>query len=169
MSSQSSPSKPLTSRDVNTSSPSKSKSEKPSILSEKAAAKQPKSMEYHRQVLQSKLEEDKYIQYQFKAAEAVALFYMADDVCQVKASLHIAFGHHHEPVHGKAFCVQKQAFHEVSFAVPSLVKLPLYMLRAVSLSRSKPKSLFSKMESSQSASASNARSDEDKDGTTERS
>lgn len=58
-SSHPSPSKPLTLRDINTSSPLKTRSENPAISSEKEGVKQPKTMEYHRQVLQSKLEEDK--------------------------------------------------------------------------------------------------------------
>ncbi len=50
------PTSPLKARDVNTSVPSPSKQ-----ASEVAAEDQkPKSMEYHRQILQSRLEEDKY-------------------------------------------------------------------------------------------------------------
>ncbi|KAL8734856.1 MAG: hypothetical protein Q9166_001208 [cf. Caloplaca sp. 2 TL-2023] len=49
---------PLKSRDVNTSIPSPTKSDKPSTMTE---SEKPKSMEYHRQVLQSRLEEDKYV------------------------------------------------------------------------------------------------------------
>lgn len=56
-----SPTKPLATRDVNTSSPSptKLKAEKPAT--EKEDANKPMSMEYHRQVLQSRLDEEKYV------------------------------------------------------------------------------------------------------------
>ncbi|KAI4279663.1 MAG: hypothetical protein LQ337_000105 [Flavoplaca oasis] len=54
MSSQTSP---LKSRDVNSSLPSPTKSEKTPSMAE--GDKQPKTMEYHRQILQSRLEEDK--------------------------------------------------------------------------------------------------------------
>ncbi|KAL8861425.1 MAG: hypothetical protein Q9178_002298 [Gyalolechia marmorata] len=47
---------PLQARDVNTSIPSPTKSEKPS--STMTEGEKPKSMEYHRQVLQSRLDED---------------------------------------------------------------------------------------------------------------
>ncbi|KAL8901243.1 MAG: hypothetical protein Q9192_000667 [Flavoplaca navasiana] len=47
----------LKARDVNTSLPSPTKSEKTPSMAE--GEKQPKTMEYHRQVLQSRLEEDK--------------------------------------------------------------------------------------------------------------
>ncbi|CAO1603932.1 hypothetical protein XANCAGTX0491_007506 [Xanthoria calcicola] len=48
---------PLKARDVNTSLPSPTKSEKAPAMME--SEKQPQTMEYHRQVLQSRLEEDK--------------------------------------------------------------------------------------------------------------
>ncbi|KAL8926768.1 MAG: hypothetical protein Q9172_001644 [Xanthocarpia lactea] len=47
---------PLKARDVNTSIPSPTKSEKPSSTT--TEGEKPKSMEYHRQVLQSRLDED---------------------------------------------------------------------------------------------------------------
>ncbi|KAI4229899.1 MAG: hypothetical protein L6R36_000545 [Xanthoria steineri] len=50
---------PLKARDVNTSLPSPTKSEKAPAVME--SEKQPQTMEYHRQVLQSRLEEDKYV------------------------------------------------------------------------------------------------------------
>lgn len=50
---------PLKARDVNTSLPSPTKSEKAPAMME--SEKQPQTMEYHRQVLQSRLEEDKYV------------------------------------------------------------------------------------------------------------
>ncbi|KAL9127297.1 MAG: hypothetical protein Q9175_007766 [Cornicularia normoerica] len=56
-----SPSKPLASRDINTSAPSptKLKGDQAPNTMEKEGTNKPKSMEYHRQVLQSRLEEDK--------------------------------------------------------------------------------------------------------------
>ncbi|KAL9601728.1 MAG: hypothetical protein Q9219_002339 [cf. Caloplaca sp. 3 TL-2023] len=52
------PTSPLKSRDINTSlpSPTKTATKPPSIDS---SDEKPKSMEYHRQILQSRLEEDK--------------------------------------------------------------------------------------------------------------
>ncbi|KAL9000014.1 MAG: hypothetical protein Q9169_001259 [Polycauliona sp. 2 TL-2023] len=47
---------PLKARDVNTSLPSPTKSEKAPTMTD--CEKQPKTMEYHRQVLQSRLDED---------------------------------------------------------------------------------------------------------------
>ncbi|KAF6241710.1 hypothetical protein HO173_000421 [Letharia columbiana] len=57
----SSPTKPLASRDINTSgpSPTKPKADQVSNTVGKESANKPQSMEYHRQVLQSRLEEDK--------------------------------------------------------------------------------------------------------------
>ncbi|CAF9904751.1 hypothetical protein IMSHALPRED_000163 [Imshaugia aleurites] len=57
-----SPTQPLSSRDVNTSAPSPTKHKSDPAASrdmEKEGAKKPKSLEYHRQVLQSRLEEDR--------------------------------------------------------------------------------------------------------------
>ena len=61
-----SPTRPLASRDVNTSAPSPTKlkaDQLPTASTEKEVAddkkKPPKSMEYHRQVLQNRLDEDK--------------------------------------------------------------------------------------------------------------
>ncbi|KAL9070260.1 MAG: hypothetical protein Q9161_004953 [Pseudevernia consocians] len=57
----SSPTKPLASRDINTSAPSPTKlrADQASNTMDTEGANKPKSMEYHRQVLQSRLEEDK--------------------------------------------------------------------------------------------------------------
>ena len=52
MSPPTSPTTPLSTRSLNTTSPTKPPSEKPT------EADKPKTMEYHRQVLQSKLEGD---------------------------------------------------------------------------------------------------------------
>ncbi|KAL6712800.1 hypothetical protein ACLMJK_009641 [Lecanora helva] len=56
-----SPSKPLADRDVNTSSPTKIRDSKSasSESMEKDSLDKSKSMEYHRQVLQSRLDEEK--------------------------------------------------------------------------------------------------------------
>lgn len=60
MSSSSSPTQPLASRDINAPSPTKpNSSDGQSTATEKEAPTKPKSMEYHRQVLQSRLDEDK--------------------------------------------------------------------------------------------------------------
>ncbi|KAL9128737.1 MAG: hypothetical protein Q9217_002644 [Psora testacea] len=58
--SSSSPTKPLASRDVNTSLPSPAKSN--TSIPEPDINNKPKSMDYHRQVLQSRLAEDNYLQ-----------------------------------------------------------------------------------------------------------
>lgn len=88
---------------------------------------------------------------------------MTDCVRQVEASLHIAIRYNHEPLHSEVVCVQEQAFHEVSSVVLLRMRFLYHKLIRALFPRSKPKSLFSKMESSKSTSESSMRSDENKD------
>ncbi|KAL8672601.1 MAG: hypothetical protein Q9168_002944 [Polycauliona sp. 1 TL-2023] len=80
---------PLKARDVNTSLPSPTKSEKASNMTE--SEKQPMTMEYHRQVLQSRLEEDKYVPRPNR--------WTSTWLTESKEQTHLclAFGHDHEP------------------------------------------------------------------------
>ena len=61
MSSPTSPTKPLATRDINTSSPTKAKLA--DQMENKEGVDKPKSMEYHRQVLQNRLAEDQYVSF----------------------------------------------------------------------------------------------------------
>jgi hypothetical protein len=58
-----------------------------------------KSMEYHRQVLQSKLNEDQYV---LPVSDSPPQFQLLTNPPQRKANIHLAFGQHHEPLHSKA-------------------------------------------------------------------
>jgi len=64
------------------------------------AVKDVKSMEYHRQVLQSKLNEDQYVLTSFGTPRP-PLFQLLTIPPQRKANIHLAFRQHHEPLHSK--------------------------------------------------------------------
>lgn len=120
--SSSAASSPLASRDVNTSAPSPSKP----TATDKELVK-PKTMEYHRQVLQSRLEDDKCVPFLFFLS-LVILFPIldrwigefekechADFKEQGEASVHLALGYDLEPRDAEAVGAEGEEVREVSF------------------------------------------------------
>jgi hypothetical protein len=73
-------------------------------------SKNVKSMEYHRQVLQSKMAEDSWVSSQSSQQWHVD---WSKSPSQIKA-IRVAFGQHHEPLHGQDQCSAQQARQQVS-------------------------------------------------------
>lgn len=114
-----------------------------------------KSMEYHRQVLQSKLEESKYVLSSQRILAHMAMIATKTErgnqlilYSQGRSYLHLPLRQHHEPLHSQAIRLSQQASRKVSRYSQYLPLVPITPsfknTNTNNQHRAKPRSLFAK-------------------------
>jgi len=83
------------------------------------------SMEHHRQVFQSKMEQGEYVATVLSAMMMIMML----TVPRQEQNLHLPLGQHHEPLHRQAVCLPQQAGWEVRLLpLPSPHNTPAHLV-----------------------------------------